>query len=98
MTIAGWNLGKVQEITWNSSKDGRKIYGVLVLPPDYKQGTPHKVIVHAHASGMPLSFAPWISVNTRAASLMRSNRLVLTSCGRCTRRRDYQEEISSPHV
>lgn len=46
--VKGWKLGSEREIEWKSSKDGRTIYGVLVLPPDYQKGKRYQTIVHIH--------------------------------------------------
>lgn len=46
--VASWKLGSEREIEWKSSKDGRTIYGVLVLPPDYQPGKRYKTVVHIH--------------------------------------------------
>ncbi len=45
---ASWNLGSQREMQWKSSKDGRTIYGVLVLPPNYQPGVRYKTVVHVH--------------------------------------------------
>ena len=58
--VSEWKLGKVQEISWTNSKDGQKIYGVLVLPPDYQPGTPHKTIVHAHGGPFEAWQTGWL--------------------------------------
>ncbi len=58
--VSQWKLGKVQEISWTSSKDGTKIYGVLVLPPDYQPGTPHKTVVHAHGGPFEAWQTGWL--------------------------------------
>jgi dipeptidyl aminopeptidase/acylaminoacyl peptidase len=46
--VKGWKLGSEQEIEWKSSKDGRTIHGVLVLPPGYQKGKRYQTIVHIH--------------------------------------------------
>jgi dipeptidyl aminopeptidase/acylaminoacyl peptidase len=46
--VANWNIGTQREISWKNPKDHHVIYGVVVLPPDYQQGTPYKTIVHIH--------------------------------------------------
>ncbi len=75
--VAGWNLGKVQEITWTSSKDGTKIYGVLVLPPDYRPGTPHKTIVHAHGGPFEAWQTGWLGTWYEWAQLLASHGYVV---------------------
>ena len=46
--VANWNIGAQREISWKNPKDHRIVYGVVVLPPDYQQGTSYKTIVHIH--------------------------------------------------
>src|SRR3546814_20958749 len=46
--MRGWKLGKVEEVSWTSSGDGRPIYGVLVTPPALAPGVPSKTVVLAH--------------------------------------------------
>ena len=75
--IAGWDLGKVQEISWPSSKDARKIYGVLVLPPDYIPGTPHKTVVHAHGGPFEAWQSGWLGTWYEWAQLLASHGYVV---------------------
>ncbi len=74
---AGWNLGKVREISWTSSKDGRKIYGVLVLPPGYQPGKPHKTIVHAHGGPFEAWQSGWLGSWYEWAQLLASHGYVV---------------------
>jgi dipeptidyl aminopeptidase/acylaminoacyl peptidase len=46
--VDGWKLGTEREIQWKSTKDGKTIHGVLVLPPDYQAGKRYPTIVHLH--------------------------------------------------
>lgn len=46
--VAQWNIGTSQALTWKSSKDGRIIHGVLLLPPGYRRGQRYKTVVWAH--------------------------------------------------
>jgi dipeptidyl aminopeptidase/acylaminoacyl peptidase len=46
--VANWSLGSQREITWTNPKDHRKVHGVVVLPPDYHEGTHYKTVVHIH--------------------------------------------------
>jgi dipeptidyl aminopeptidase/acylaminoacyl peptidase len=75
--VSSWNLGKVQEITWNSSKDGRKIYGVLVLPPDYRPGTFYKTIIHAHGGPFEAWQMGWLGTWYEWAQLLASHGYVV---------------------
>lgn len=45
---ANWKLGEEREISWKNSKDGHKVYGIVVLPPDYKNGQRYKTAVLVH--------------------------------------------------
>jgi dipeptidyl aminopeptidase/acylaminoacyl peptidase len=75
--VAGWKLGKVQEISWTSSKDGRKIYGVLILPPDYMAGSPYKTIVHAHGGPFEAWQTGWLGTWYEWAQLLASHGYVV---------------------
>ena len=46
--VANWKLGTSEDLNWKSSKDGKTIFGVMLLPPEYKKGQRYKTIVHAH--------------------------------------------------
>jgi len=46
--VKGWKLGSEREIEWKSSKDGKTIHGVLVLPPDYQEDKRYQTVVHIH--------------------------------------------------
>lgn len=50
---ASWRLGKVREVEWKNSKDGLTRRGVLITPPDYKQGQPYPTIVNTHPGDTP---------------------------------------------
>jgi dipeptidyl aminopeptidase/acylaminoacyl peptidase len=43
-----WKLGTAEERSWKSSKDGKTIHGVLLLPAGYEKGKRYKTIVHIH--------------------------------------------------
>lgn len=75
--VSGWNVGKVQEISWKSSKDGTVIYGVLILPPDYVPGTPHKTIVHAHGGPFEAWQTGWLGTWYEWAQLAASHGYVV---------------------
>jgi dipeptidyl aminopeptidase/acylaminoacyl peptidase len=45
--VRGFALGQQEEITWRS-KDGTMVGGVLVKPPDYRQGQRYPLIVAIH--------------------------------------------------
>jgi dipeptidyl aminopeptidase/acylaminoacyl peptidase len=46
--VADWSIGTQRAISWSNPKDHHVIYGVVVLPPGYQQGTRYKTIVHVH--------------------------------------------------
>jgi dipeptidyl aminopeptidase/acylaminoacyl peptidase len=46
--VKDWKLGTEKEIEWKSTKDGKMIHGVLVLPPGYEKGKRYPTIVHVH--------------------------------------------------
>jgi len=41
-------LGRVREIEWKNRKDGKTIYGVLITPPDFRQGRRYPTVVQVH--------------------------------------------------
>jgi dipeptidyl aminopeptidase/acylaminoacyl peptidase len=46
--VEGWKLGAEREVQWKSSKDGKTVFGVVLLPPEYQQGKRYPTIVHVH--------------------------------------------------
>ena len=46
--VKNWKLGTSEELSWKSSKDGRALHGILLLPADYVKGKRYKTIVHFH--------------------------------------------------
>ena len=58
--VTRWHLGAVQQITWNNSKDGRTIYGVLVTPPGYRPGMPTKMVVQGHGGPEWAWWSGWL--------------------------------------
>jgi len=46
--VADWALGRVRELEWASSRDGRAINGLLVTPPDWDGTTPLPTLVQIH--------------------------------------------------
>lgn len=46
--VSSWNLGTEREVQWQNPKDHHIIYGVLSLPPGYKEGTRYKTLIHLH--------------------------------------------------
>jgi dipeptidyl aminopeptidase/acylaminoacyl peptidase len=58
--VADWKLGKVEQVSWRNSKDGRTIYGVLVTPPGYVPGTPTRMVVQIHGGPEWAWWAGWL--------------------------------------
>lgn len=46
--VAGWARGQLQERSWVSSRDGRTIHGVLLLPAGHVAGTPLPTLLQIH--------------------------------------------------
>ena len=46
--VSGWSLGTEREVHWQNPKDHHVIYGVLSLPPGYKEGRRYKTLIHLH--------------------------------------------------
>ncbi len=67
--LAYRNLGKVEEVWYKSTADGRDIQGWVVFPPDYEKGKTYPLIVENH--GGPISnygdrFSPEIQLYASA--------------------------------
>ncbi len=58
--VAGWKLGKVEQVAWQNSKDGQTVYGVLVTPPGYAPGTPTKMVVQGHGGPEWAWWSGWL--------------------------------------
>lgn len=58
--VANWRLGKVREVSWKSSRDGTEIYGTLVTPPGYVDGTPIKTVVQGHGGPEWAWWSGWL--------------------------------------
>lgn len=58
--VAHWPLGRVEEISWKSSIDGRTIYGVLITPPGYTAGTPIKTVTQIHGGPEWAWWSGWL--------------------------------------
>jgi dipeptidyl aminopeptidase/acylaminoacyl peptidase len=55
--LADIRLGAMNEITWKNPKDGQTIYGLIILPPDYRPRQLYPTVVQVH--GGP-SWAWWM--------------------------------------
>ncbi len=58
--VAHWRLGRVEQVSWRSSRDGRTIYGVLVTPPGYVAGTRIKTVVQGHGGPEWAWWSGWL--------------------------------------
>ena len=56
-----WALGKVREVEWKNSKDGRIRRGVVITPPGYQAGKPYPTIVNTH----PGDTAWWVGFHAK---------------------------------
>jgi dipeptidyl aminopeptidase/acylaminoacyl peptidase len=57
--VAQWKLGTQREISWKNTKDGKLVYGIVVLPPDYTPGKRYKTVVHVHGGPEEAWTAGW---------------------------------------
>ena len=46
--VKTWSLGTQRQVHWENPKDHHIVYGVLTLPPDYRDGTKYKTFIHLH--------------------------------------------------
>jgi dipeptidyl aminopeptidase/acylaminoacyl peptidase len=53
------DLGKSEEASWKSSKDGLEIHGVLVYPAGYVPGQEYKTVLHIHGGPIENWFNGW---------------------------------------
>lgn len=58
--VRAWPLGQVRDRVWTSSRDGRPIHGVLVLPPDWRPGTRLPTLVQAHGGPADAWLSGWL--------------------------------------
>lgn len=58
--VRQWALGQVREVSWTSSKDGRRVYGTLVTPPAYVAGTPIKTVIQGHGGPEGFWWSGWL--------------------------------------
>jgi dipeptidyl aminopeptidase/acylaminoacyl peptidase len=71
--LGEFQLGKVKTIHWKSSLDGRTIYGVLITPPGFEQGTPCPTIVNLHSGPHWLWWEGWIGTHVSWGQYLASN-------------------------
>ncbi|MEN5061944.1 S9 family peptidase [Luteimonas sp. TWI1416] len=58
--VRAWPLGQVRDLVWTSSRDGRQIHGVLVLPSDWRPGTRLPTLVQAHGGPADAWLSGWL--------------------------------------
>ena len=75
--VKSWLLGKVQEVSWASSKDKTVIHGLLVLPPDYHEGRRYKTIVQIHGGPLWSWWTGWLASWHEWAQLLASHGYVV---------------------
>ncbi len=46
--VSSLSLGTERQVQWQNPKDHHVIYGVLSLPPGYKEGVRYKTLIHLH--------------------------------------------------
>ena len=60
--VSTWTLGTEKEVQWTNPTDHHVVYGVLSLPPGYKQGQNYKTLIHLHG-GPEEAFTVGFSAN-----------------------------------
>lgn len=75
--VAGWAVGTEREIQWKSSKDGKVIHGVLVLPPGYQQRKRYKTVVHIHGGPEEAWTTGWHGAWYNYAAMLSSHGYVV---------------------
>ncbi len=68
-----WSLGAAREISWTATTDGKTVYGVLVTPPGYVQGTPVKTVVQIHGGPEWAWWSGWHGSWHEWAQMLASN-------------------------
>ena len=68
-----FQLGEVKTVQWKSSLDGRTIYGVLITPPGFEQGTPCPTIVNLHSGPHWWWWEGWIGTSVSWGQYLASN-------------------------
>ena len=58
--VADWKHGKLRELEWHSSVDGRRIVGLLVTPPDWRGDTPLPALVQIHGGPAWAWWSGWL--------------------------------------
>lgn len=71
--VARWSRGQLSEISWKSSRDGREIHGLLMLPPEYAPGTPLPTLVQIHGGPAWAWWSGWLGSWHDWAQLLSSH-------------------------
>ena len=71
--VKEWALGTVKEVTWKSSRDGRTIAGVLILPAGYEPGKRYKALLQFHGGPEGIWESGWLSSWHDWAQMMASH-------------------------
>ena len=71
--VRQWALGTLRELSWRSSRDGRRIDGVLVLPPGWKAGTPLPTLLQIHGGPAWAWWSGWLGSWHDWAQLLASH-------------------------
>ena len=71
--VAQWSRGQLREISWRSSRDGLRIHGLLMLPPDYKPGTRLPTLVQIHGGPAWAWWSGWLGSWHEWAQLLASH-------------------------
>lgn len=58
--VATWAHGTVREIEWTSPHDGRRLFGVLVTPPDWPGKKPLPTLVQIHGGPAWAWWSGWL--------------------------------------
>lgn len=75
--VAAWRLGEVKEISWRNKKDQQRLYGVLVTPPDFKEGQAYPTIVEVHGGPAWAWWSGWLGSWHEWAQLLASHGYVV---------------------
>ncbi|MEP6907110.1 MAG: S9 family peptidase [Pseudoxanthomonas sp.] len=71
--VATWSRGQLREIIWKSSRDGLRIHGLLMLPPDYQPGTKLPTLVQIHGGPAWAWWSGWLGSWHEWAQLLASH-------------------------
>lgn len=58
--VAGWAHGRLRELSWASSRDGRRLTGLLLTPPDWDGRTRLPTLVQIHGGPAWAWWSGWL--------------------------------------